>query len=86
MCPKFLKHGFNLGIKRLKKRVVFRLPRDHIVSIRSKIVPFALLAYSSQADYPVLEQMFRLCHFLCWRGFGSLPCLGLYGLKHCLNG
>ena len=43
--------GLILASKSWKKTVVFRLPRDHIVFIRSKILPFALLAYSSHAEF-----------------------------------
>ena len=55
MCPKFLRHTeawVYFGHQKVeKKTVVFRLPRDHIVFIRSKLLPFALLAYSSQAEF-----------------------------------
>ena len=44
----------NIGLicasKSLKNKDVSRLPRDHIVFIKSKILPLALLAYSSQAE------------------------------------
>ena len=52
--PKFQKHIKSIGLicasKREKNIVVSRFPRDHIFLIKSRMVPLALLAPSSQAQ------------------------------------
>ena len=52
----------NIGLicasKSLKNKDVSRLPRDHIVFIKSKILPLALLAYSSYSSQAELFDSF----------------------------
>ena len=43
--------GLIWASKSWKNTVVSKLPSDHIVFIRSKILPFALLAYSSHEEF-----------------------------------